>query len=320
MKSFKQHLTEGISPIVYHYTNMSSLVDILKSNEFKLSTDIGTNSDLSLGKKQKFYYFSTTRHKLGGYNLSPGDGGVMLKLDGTKLGQRYKGGPVDYWGPEMNAVNPRKRESEDRIYHTDMFIKNASKYILEVHSLQEEREKYVSSMESLFWPKDKDGNPIPPDPEYDPQQYKTDDKVAKRLRTMWKLLLQKKIPHWFYKDKQSFLLQNKAKAIKIDIKAFKISNTPVKNWFRQDRNWFSDWQEMYYKKDYNKLSDSAKKEVDKLKYAVGYRMDELETSLSNDIHNEKNHPSVRKIVDIFKKLKIQSPKEFIELMKQKWSQ
>lgn len=321
MKTFKEHiLNEGISDIVYHYTYMSKLTEILKSNKFKLTTDASGGAETGLGKKGKWYFLSTTRHKLGGYNLRAGDGYVMIKLDGRKLAQKYKGGPVNYWSDV--GGNPAEKEAEDRIWHSEQFIDNATQYILEVHSLQETEEKYFNSMDHLFWEKDENGDPIPPEPEYKPERYKTDESVARQLRALWMELIKKKIPHWFYKDRKNFLLQNKSKAVKIDISAIKLAEKPIEYWWRsiRGRRVFIPYQEAYYKKDYKQLSKEGRRFVDALEYAEkgSTRYDELITSLSNDIHNNKSDSSVQKIVDIFKKLEIRTPEEFIIWAKNKW--
>ena len=109
---FEKYLTEGISQILYHSTSIFALEQILKSNKFNLSTDLGTGSDVSLDKnRNKFFYFSTTRHKLGGFSLDPTEGSVMIVLDGRALSNNFSGKPVDYWGPEFRKIDPKKAEA-----------------------------------------------------------------------------------------------------------------------------------------------------------------------------------------------------------------
>jgi hypothetical protein len=142
-------LFESLTDIVYHFTHVFNLIDILKENVFYASTNLGSSSDLSINKN-KFYFFSTTRSKSTGYNI----GNVKLVLDGRKLNQKYKGFPIDYWKYSKNPKdygdvqnNPSDKaaykrallsgEQEDRIALDDPEIKNATSYILEVHILLE---------------------------------------------------------------------------------------------------------------------------------------------------------------------------------------
>jgi len=124
-------LQEGISKIVYHFTNLDSLSSILKSDKFMTSVAYGTSSDNKINKS-RFYYFSTMRTPQGYYGSGVDVEQVLLILDGQKLGTKYKGSPVDYWGPEYRKENPKMAETEDRIFTDKAWIPEATKYILGV--------------------------------------------------------------------------------------------------------------------------------------------------------------------------------------------
>ena len=94
-----QFLTESLSDIVYHFTNTHRLLDILNSNEFHASSNVGSKSDLDINKG-KFYFFSTTRSKKHGFT----SGDTKLVLNGRKLSQKYKALPIDYW---QYSTNPK---------------------------------------------------------------------------------------------------------------------------------------------------------------------------------------------------------------------
>lgn len=132
-----QKLNEGLSPTLFHTTTIGKFIDIIKTNEFQTTTNLGTSAD-QIGS-DKFYYFSTSHTYFGGYARTlPMDHIVTIQLDGRKLGQRYKGSPVDYWGPEFrqHATGEQKLrndENEERIFTDDPEIPNALKYIEAVY-------------------------------------------------------------------------------------------------------------------------------------------------------------------------------------------
>jgi hypothetical protein len=153
-------LNEGLSDILYHFTYIRNLVNILKQNEFHASTNIGTPSDLNTSRG-KFFFFSATRSRGGegkgsGYGRSP----VKIVLDGKKLNQRYKGFPLDYWqnsskesdwSDKTDYINSLKsKELEDRIVLDSPTIPNASNYILEIHVFIESGgEMYKDELDEL---------------------------------------------------------------------------------------------------------------------------------------------------------------------------
>lgn len=149
-------LFEGLSKILYHYTMPGNLLNITKQNQFNVSTNLGTPSDLKT-TKGKFFFFSTTRTK-GAYG-----GNVCFVLNGEKLNQKYKGSAIDYWQYSKNRkdysdddgfMNAMKTtEMEDRIILDGPTIDNALDYILSVHVLWDMKDKnvrYLTKDEILY--------------------------------------------------------------------------------------------------------------------------------------------------------------------------
>jgi hypothetical protein len=118
----EQIIQEVLSDIVYHYTDLTKLNSILEEDKFMTSVALGTSSDSRLNKN-RVYYFSTARSKRGSYG-SKSFQSVQLVLNGQKLSQNYKGGPVDYWGQYEKGKG--HSETEDRIFTNKPYIENAS--------------------------------------------------------------------------------------------------------------------------------------------------------------------------------------------------
>jgi hypothetical protein len=136
----EQLLNEGSSDILYHFTYISNLFNILKKNELSLTSTIGSKADYNVNKN-RFYYLSTTRSKSSGYKK----GDVKIVLDGRKIKQNNKITPVDYWQLSKNRNDYDSEsayssaltslEQEDRIVSDKPIIENAIKYIIEIHIL-----------------------------------------------------------------------------------------------------------------------------------------------------------------------------------------
>jgi len=139
-----QILIEGDQGSLYHYTSANNILNILKTNTFNLSSNIGTRAD-EFGKK--FFFLSTTR------TSSPAIGygenkAARITLDTGKLKDNHQIIPVDYWqqrNPQKVAGfgDPNQRanwewglkknaEFEDRILSNKPVINNATKYIEQI--------------------------------------------------------------------------------------------------------------------------------------------------------------------------------------------
>lgn len=116
---------QSATPILYHLTECIAAVNILRSDRFELKPVEGTYSEEELSKG--YYFLSTARTPTSSYFKSIYTYSVILVLDGTQLGARYKIIPVDYWRA------PSDSEAEDRVLARSPFIDHALRYITAVH-------------------------------------------------------------------------------------------------------------------------------------------------------------------------------------------
>ena len=280
-------LTEGISPIVYHYTNVGALLNILKTNRFKLAASVGVDAERE--HQKEFYFLSTTRHRLGGYHEGSVQG-VMLELDGTKLAHHHKGTPIDYWGPDWGPAT--KKEAEDRIYSRTPYIENAKGFIKSIHLYFGE------------WAKEHFNNIRP--------YYRAVYSGAKKAG----------IPVYFYEDKKTWLTQFHWKAA-VKLPDYIKQSGSVPNYSeRMDpahraKRFIGAWVELYTVNDKDKLSERAARLLYNIKYD---HFDEQYRQLAADMHNNKTQPEggMTTLLKIFKKEGISSPKEYINVIKNKW--
>ncbi len=294
--------------IVFHYTTISSLLHILKDNQFVLTTGIGTEADRVLNKKH--YYLSLTRSRVGHYHAqTQHQGAVLLTLDGTRFNQLYQTSPVDYWGEEFRKHRGGAYEAEDRLFSSKPVLPNALNYIIDA---------------AILLPKNTDYT----------------DTFKKILRQVLLLCKAKHIHYNMYQDPKDWLVNNKSKVIpgpeleslfqmeeeprdpNWQTKYFP-RDTTKKKYFEQRKftrhSVVKDLLELYHKKDYNLLSKDAKDYVHKIVYDW---MNEQLTVLKNEVHNERTKPLVdRKYVDnlvaILTKDRIEL-KPFYEQLVAKW--
>jgi len=178
LESFNQFLEESVTDVVFHGTEFSTLLVVLKNNKFTTSVAKGISSD-ERDNKGRIYYFSTARSITSTYLTGLGSRAVLLKLDGRKLSQRYKSTPVDYYN-KFDKSTGGYDEMEDRIVTDKPSIDNALSYILEIHCLA----KYAETTEQA-------------------QDYYKVQSIANKNN----------IPIYFYTDSDSFYLLNKKKAL-----------------------------------------------------------------------------------------------------------
>lgn len=142
MKRLVEHIVKGyllkesLSRIVYHFTDIDSLITILEENKFKLSSCLWQRSETY---SSKLFYFCTTRQFNGNLGYSPTGGNIRIHLDGDLLNQNYSGKAIDYWSVKDTSSKQRmvnsddiyqtEVEGEDRLFSNKSFIDNAIKYI-----------------------------------------------------------------------------------------------------------------------------------------------------------------------------------------------
>lgn len=106
-------LTEKISGVVYHYTNLANAVDVLSSGNFKLSHIVGSRLETGVAAEKYPYYMSFTRSLAGEFHQSAG-AGVMFNINGDYYNQRFRGKAVDWhYGSSRKAG---AGELEDRLF------------------------------------------------------------------------------------------------------------------------------------------------------------------------------------------------------------
>jgi len=289
----KDRLTEGLSPVLYHFTSLTNTLNMLKQNKIKLAAATGTGAERNLQPGDRVYYLSTTRHKMGGYHLNNDLTGVIINFDGTKLGQRYKGKAVDYWGPEWYGKDRKgheEKEAEDRLFSAEPYIPNAKQYILAIHIMYTEKG----------------------------QKYHKDSGLHIR-----RLIIAAKsagIPTYLYDNAKTWMLQNTKKAI--DPNSIELISKASGKKFDQGgyhpgrRNNFSGWLELYHINSYDRLTKNSKLEYS---YITNYPKDAI-SQLEVSIHNDKTKPEqgLSSLLRIMRKEKLPTVEKFVEFLQKKW--
>lgn len=114
---------------------MDGLVDILKTNTFKLTSSKESETEQNLlpqrKNNQNLFFMSMAQTKSSGYPRNVSSYEAVLTLDGNKFNTKYRGSAVNYFGDERKRIGftTSQDEAEDRIYSNDNKIKNAASYI-----------------------------------------------------------------------------------------------------------------------------------------------------------------------------------------------
>jgi hypothetical protein len=299
LKSFKQYLIERISDIVYHITYLEHIVDILKTDKFKLVPALGSSSELQyMPKKTKWYYMSFARSPRNKYfETKAYQGRGYFVLDGEKLSQRYSGKSIDYWytkGSSRPSGPVDKDEMEDRLFSEKPFISNVKQYIKEIHFMVPGSKK------------DWDG---------------VGEKFKPNLIQLIIYCKRNNIPLYFYDDVTPFLNKNTTKTVDVPVEYLK-TKEPVdalspKYSGRKRKSEFSEWLELTYKTKYEDLSDNAQRTIYYMSFGDLYYRDYI-TSLKNLIHNNKQKGEAEPLLDAFRFLKANTVEEFLQKIKDKW--
>ncbi|MFW6225420.1 MAG: hypothetical protein ACOC3V_00510 [bacterium] len=300
MITIKKNIKESVSSIVYHATSIQNCLDILKTNKFELTTSLGTSADQH---GEKFYYFSLSRIKHGGYLRSMLKGSaVNLVLDGSKFNQRYKGTPVDYWGRNWRRNVSKDQalkndENEERIISDDPYIPNAVSYIKEIH--------ICFSNENYEMEKDKE------------KIYETlvEHYNYRDIKKISMLALNEGIDVYLYYNPKHFVLHDKRKTIDPHT-GYDLGY--IKAIIKADQA--STWSELQ-KIDDDKVYTirnilSSYYDYKDMKYVYGF--ESFKKSLESEIHNirKDNKNLISKLTNIMKKYRVRNFEElFIALAK-----
>lgn len=116
-------ITESLSRVAYHYTNISSALQIVKTGVFQLSSSLGS-IEQQYSPPGYNYFLSTTRTKMGNYHRSRASNyGVIFVLDGNWFNNHYISRPIDYWeNRNPQASHHRDSEAEDRVFSRESTI------------------------------------------------------------------------------------------------------------------------------------------------------------------------------------------------------
>jgi hypothetical protein len=92
-ESINSVLKERVSSVIYHFTFIGNLWEILKEDRIYLSSALETRSDDS--RKMKKFFLSLTRQRSGemGYSSKCN---VRIVFDGDMLNSDFEGGAFDY--------------------------------------------------------------------------------------------------------------------------------------------------------------------------------------------------------------------------------
>lgn len=293
------YMKERVTSTVYHTTTVNNCLDILKTNRFDLTTNLGTSADQ---RGQKFYYFSVSRVKYGGYARSMNfKNMVNLVLDGDLFNQKYKGVQVDYWGPGFRIGNTsdmklRNDENEERVVTDDPSIKNAKKYIKEVHiiftdnnyKMPDDNEKiYKELFENRY---------------YDIQGIKD-------------MCGNANIGFYLYYNPRDFIIHNKKNTLQLS----NYTNY-LKALVNVDK--FTKWE------DFDKFDNRQYSTIQRVFYGVWetgrlvYPYDDVKISIENDIHNNRSKASMRPLIadftNLMKKYKTRSIDDLFIKMAEKF--
>lgn len=277
-------LSEGISPIVYHYTRVRTARNILSTGEFQLSSTLGSVEE-QYAPKGYPYFLSTTRTRRGGYHYFVGSDAVLFVLDGTWYNRHYKGAPVDYWlNRDHLKSNHRPHEAEDRIFSKDP--KMSAKGVTAIHL-------YVSS----------------------------DAEPQTRAWARQTLILAKRtgIPAYFYTDKEAWKNQDTRKPG--DVSVLKGQDT-TRGYVSSHKGYLIPWIELVNAKDKSQLSKKADALRYSLQYS--YDKESAAQGLANDLSNARKPESgadrehAVNIIRYMQANKLNTVKDLVNNLTDKW--
>jgi hypothetical protein len=287
-------LFEGASSVLYHYTSARAALRILQSGQFELTSSVGNKEETRLAPPGYPYYLSTTRSKVGDYHARyPGSYAVMFNLDGTVLNQRNKVQPIDYWERMWlsDTSGTRTREAEDRVFSKNPTIPIKG-VITEIHQL-------IADADDIRGP------------------------VIRQFAIAAKT---QGIPIYFYKDTNSWLLQNPRGRVSLtDIKPSLAGPVLQRGYYHSSSRIrpLEQWIELIYKKNKNELSEEA----DRLRFDLVYygsRYENEDQGLAIELHNARKPNEVErkyadKIIQYMRKNNIATTVELKNALVKKWS-
>ena len=282
----EEFIVESLSRVAYHYTDTLAALKILQSGNFELSSAPGS-IEQQYAPPGKLYFMSTTRTKTGGYHSGGGFRKAMFNLDGNWFNQRYRSGPIDYWGDRGKGM--RASEAEDRVYSSEPTIPIGG--VTAVH----------------IW-LNMTGN----------------DEMAIADRAMARQVLiaakTRGIPAYFYDNHDAWIRQDTRKTADVS----RLTGSRGSSYYRgmRRRTYMDDWLELMGATAQNQLS----KDGDKLRYNLNYDYDRRSAaeSLATDMSNARKpnsgpeRESAVKIIRYMNKHGLNTIPEFVDHIAAKW--
>ena len=287
----KDSLAESLSRVVYHYTTLHAANKILQSGNFELSSTPGS-VEQQYAPAGRMYFLSTTRTKTGGYHQGSRWSKVMFVLDGNWFNQRYKSGPIDYWGDRAGAYSGRTSEAEDRVFSAEPTIPIDG--VSAVHVFVDTNE--LDSM--------------------------NDNLAVNRAMARKGLIAAKTrgIPAYFYTDHNAWLRLDTRKTSDVSKLTGQLSPSYYRGMRR--RTYMQNWLELMGATAVNQLS----KDADKTRYNLNYdyEREQAAQALANDMSNARRPDSgperdtAVKIIRYMNKHKLNTVRQFVDHIAAKW--
>lgn len=276
IKNFLEQVLNESLEKVYHALNVHQLISILKNDSLELSPNVSkVETDLN---DKKYYFLSTMRNKSGTYFLGISKDtkfpmkDVYVELDYDYLKSKMKSGPVDYW-----QANRKGSEEEERFWSNEDHISNVKSFIKKIHVLVHKDDL-------------------------------TDEKRKKHLVNLYWQAKFKKIPLFFYDNSQNFVVGKNPMELDFEEEM---------EYERPKSEYINDAEVVIKLMNDQKLTG---KEVKRLKDALRYPVyrEDFVTILTHGIHGGRkmtvgeNRDFIKDFVDLLKKYKRKSIKEFVE--------
>lgn len=300
-----QEITEGLSPILFHFTYIENAVNILKQNKLNMRSTLGTPAD-KWKNRGRIYFMSTSRltnNRFVRFN----DTGVFIQLDGRKLSNNYKGFPVDYWG-----ADPKENELEDRIVSNHPVIKNFSKYIQELHvSIDGSNSQDSKMVKELYFLAKRKGIPVYVYNNAKDWKQRNKRKAIKDLESLF-----------FGGDVETVF--DKAKRKESDyLSSVKLPNKKEYNRNRRRDSKYHNTMALFNKNDIESLSDDEKDVARSVSMLAngdfsGFSQREFMSSLQNDLHNDNTNGGATMFAEFLRKNGYNELKPFLIDLGKKW--
>jgi hypothetical protein len=280
-------ITESLSRVAFHYTNIANALKILKTGEFALSSSLGS-IEAQYAPTGYHYFLSTTRTKMGGYHRSRASSyGVVFVLNGDWFNNHYVSRPIDYWeNRNPQSQHHRDSEAEDRVFSKTPTIPIGG--VVAIHVLA------------------------------DPDQYSPHGNAM--VRELLIAAKTKGIKTFLYKDFNAWADFDTRKATGVT----HLKGQRDKGWTRQRRpvGYMDHWIELMMKTDRSQLS----KKADQMRYSLGYGWDKNEAvaALSTDLSNARKPDSgqdrdaATKIIAYMRQHRLNTVADFVNHIAAKW--